>query len=99
MAITADVATIQQASQDVLTTKENINGQLNTLGTLIEELRGGWQGAAALAFGGVMEKYQEEATTLLTALEAISEQLKSTGHAIEANEQDAAQELGKFGVL
>ncbi|GLZ81818.1 ESAT-6-like protein [Actinorhabdospora filicis] len=99
MAIIADVATIQKASQDVLTTKDNIDGQLSALRSLIAELASGWQGQAAGAFNRVMETYNGEAKTLMDALEAISEQLKSTGHSIASNEEASAQVLDKFSAI
>lgn len=99
MAITADVATIQQASQDVILTKENIDGQLASLRNLIGDLASGWQGAAAGAFNRVMETYNNEAKTLMDALEAISEQLKSTGHSIASNEEAAVSAMSKFDAI
>ena len=99
MTIRADVETINQAATDVHNTKQQIDGQLKSLRNLLEEIQGSWKGAAAGAFQGVMQSYDEEATTLMTALEGIGEQLSATGAQIDENEQSGADALGKFNVL
>ncbi|MEV0650245.1 WXG100 family type VII secretion target [Phytomonospora sp. NPDC050363] len=99
MAITADTATIQQAAQDTQTAKDDISGKLTQLRGAMENLGAGWGGQAAASFGRVMEAFDKEGQDLMTALESIAEMLRSTGVAIQENEDAANDAMGKFSIL
>lgn len=99
MAILADVDTINQAATDTQTTKDDIQGKLQTLRGLMEDLAGSWKGAASAKFSQVMQAYDKEGNDIMSALENIAEILKQSGATIQANEENSDAAFDKFGMI
>lgn len=89
------VGTVQDftiAHQQVVDAKEQVEGELKQLWNAISQLQSLWTGSAATAFLTLMNKFDEQAKKLNTALEGIAEQLLAAGSTYEESEvsqQDA----------
>lgn len=93
---TGTPAEFTTAHGHVVTTKENVEGELSNLWNAISQLQSLWKGPAQAAFLKLMHRFDEDAKKLNTALEGIGEQLKLAGSKYEETE---AQQGDVFGSL
>lgn len=84
------------AHQNVVNTKEAVEGELTNLWNAISQLQSLWTGPAQTAFLKMMHRFDEDAKKLNTALEGIGEQLKAAGSRYTESE---AQQQDVFGSL
>jgi WXG100 family type VII secretion target len=90
-----DADTVHQAAVDTFSTKNDVDGILGGLKSLVESLIESWRGAGSTAFGGVMEIWNQESADLMEALQGIGEMLDSSGTAAtETDEADAGSFAG-----
>ena len=66
-------------------------GTLRNIQGTVDTVKGTWSGAAATAFGSLMERFQADAQKLSQALEAIAEQVDSSSATYAKQEEEAAQ--------
>jgi WXG100 family type VII secretion target len=88
----AQTADMNTAAGHVLRVNESIQNELKALQSRLEPLAAGWQGDAARAFTGLMQRWNTDAASLQQALQGIGMQIQKSGQAYEMNE--AAQSSG-----
>ena len=91
-----DHATLHTAANDVRTTRGEVNGQLKTLGAVVDDLAVAWKGVAATSFQQLMTRYNGDASKLLQAMDAIADLLDMSGTQHAANDENQNQMLNKF---
>jgi WXG100 family type VII secretion target len=91
-----DTTTVAQAATDSVNAKLDVDGELQALKALCDDLAAGWTGAGATAFNNVMQTWDAEAAKLLDALQDIADSLDSS--AAEQAEMDAesSSDFGAF---
>jgi WXG100 family type VII secretion target len=94
--VVMDTETVAQAATDTVNAKLEVDGELDALKALCDDLASGWTGQGAAAFANVMQAWDAEAAKLLDALQDIADSLDSS--AAEQAEQDAASssDFGAF---
>ncbi|HEY0450505.1 WXG100 family type VII secretion target [Actinophytocola sp.] len=86
-----EITQFTDAHKKVVSVKEDVEGTLKQVWDQVASLQGEWQGAAATAFTNMMDRFNNDATKLNQALEAIAEQLQAAGstyHEQESSKQD-----------
>ena len=66
-------------------------GTLRSIQSTVDTVKGTWVGAAATAFGSLMERFHADATKLSQALNAIAEQVDSSSATYARQEEEATQ--------
>jgi WXG100 family type VII secretion target len=94
--IQADHATLHTAANDVRAVKEDVDGQLKLLWGVVDDLAVAWQGVASQGFHKLMERWQIDATNLLTAMENIATLLDQSGTRHEVNDEQQQQMLDRI---
>ena len=92
-----DADTAHQAATDTLNTRESVDGNLNTLRNLMEDLSQAWTGAAGTSLQNTMTTWDEKAAQLLDALSDIAEALDSSATASTEQDAEDAAALGAYG--
>lgn len=94
--VVMDTETVAQAATDTVNAKLDVDGELDALKALCDDLAAGWTGQGAAAFANVMQAWDAEAAKLLDALQDIADSLDSS--AAQQAEQDAASsaDFGAF---
>jgi WXG100 family type VII secretion target len=87
---------MQQASQHVMNVNQQIQGQLSTLMGKLEPLTSAWQGQAASSFQTLHQRWQENATKLNQALQAIGEGLAKSQQTYQTQESGNVQDLSRL---
>lgn len=85
--VAMDTETVAQAATDTVNAKLSVDGNLDRLKALCDELAASWTGQGAAAFNQVMQAWDTEAAKLLDALQDIADSLDSS--AAQQAEQDA----------
>ena len=91
MKTTVETMQVTAAKVDGLTM--DIKGLLDQLRGDVEAVGSSWEGAAAVAFRGVMTEWDTSANTLQRALTDIGESIKSSGTAYGASEEDNTRSI------
>ena len=95
VAMTAE--TVHQAAVDTLNAKQDVDGTLAGLRSLVDMLASAWEGQAAVAFQEIMTTWDKESADLQDALENIATMLDSSATATE--DQDAESQSDFTGLL
>lgn len=92
MAFEVDQQTLHAAANDVRSTRQDVDGDLNRLRGVIDQLAGTWRGGAAISFQNLMQRWNEDTRKLLVALDGIGELLDQSGtqHQVTDEAQQAA---------
>jgi WXG100 family type VII secretion target len=85
--VAMDTETVAQAATDTVNAKLDVDGELDALKALCDDLAAGWSGQGAAAFANVMQAWDVEAAKLLDALQDIADNLDSS--AAQQAEMDA----------
>ena len=85
--VAMDTETVAQAATDTVNAKLSVDGNLDRLKALCDELAASWSGQGAAAFAQVMTAWDTEAAKLLDALQDIADSLDSS--AAQQAEMDA----------
>jgi WXG100 family type VII secretion target len=88
---TGTVAEFTESHKKTIAVKEDVEATLKQVWDTVVGLQGEWKGAAATAFGNMMQRFDTNAKNLNAALEAIAEQLLAAGSTYdekEASQQD-----------
>jgi len=87
---------MQRAAQQVLSTNEQIQGQLRSLQSQLAPLAGAWQGQASTAFQQLMERWNIDAAKLNQALEGIGTAIQGSGRSYQQAEEQHAQSMSSI---
>lgn len=96
MAYEAEVATLHQAASDTRSTRTEIDGDLRKLWGVVDNLAMAWKGAASTGFQSLMQRWNEDNTKLLKALDDIADLLDKTGTTTQVNDEEQQQMLSRF---
>jgi len=94
--VAMDAATMAQAARDTFAAKQDVDGNLDTLKALCDDLAASWTGRGATAFANVMLAWDAEAAKLLDALQDIGENLDKSGVAQSEMDDESGSELSAF---
>jgi WXG100 family type VII secretion target len=97
--ISAEEGALRRGAQAVAETKQGIDQQVKKVRGEIEQLRGFWQGGAAVAFTGLMSRWDEQARSLnevLVTLEAALSGTEKDQAATEESHQSTISGLGSM---
>ncbi|QSB06014.1 WXG100 family type VII secretion target [Natronoglycomyces albus] len=97
--IAMDAATVRKAASDVRTTRSDVDGELNGIRGICDNLAAGWTGQAGASFQNAMNHWDQNANRLLTALDDIADMLDGGANQQEAQDQEQAAEFNKFDAL
>ncbi|GIG60650.1 hypothetical protein Lfu02_50220 [Longispora fulva] len=85
-------STLHSGATDVRDVRTEVDGLLGRLkGVVVEDLSGAWKGNAAGAFQTLMQRWDDDARKLLTALSDIADLLDKAGAQHHANEERNTQ--------
>ncbi|WP_441246061.1 WXG100 family type VII secretion target [Kitasatospora sp. McL0602] len=78
-----------------------VQGEIQRLNTLVDEIKAGWQGQAATAYGQLQARFNEDATALNKVLDEIKQAIEATTKLYSATEQEQQSSMthagGSFG--
>ncbi len=57
---------------------QQVQGEIQRLNTLVDEIKAGWQGEAANAYGQLQARFNEDATALNKVLDEIKQAIEAT---------------------
>jgi WXG100 family type VII secretion target len=81
------VEDMARAGQHVLDVDADVQTDLVALRGHLAPLQGAWSGDAAMAFAGLMERWDADARSLSEALRAIGEAIQGSGRTYDQQEQ------------
>ncbi|MFG2142476.1 WXG100 family type VII secretion target [Streptomyces sp. NPDC048650] len=88
--ILVNFATIQQASQDVRGTANNIRQQLDDLEAGVKKIAASWEGAAQEGYQARQREWDQRAASLHSTLEAIAKALDQAAQNYQSTEHKNA---------
>ncbi|GAA4217954.1 WXG100 family type VII secretion target [Actinocatenispora rupis] len=92
-----DHATLHTAANDVRSTRDEIQGDLNKLESLVQQdLESAWKGTAAGSFQTLMQRWHEDSKTLMQAMADIADLLDKSGTQHQQNDENQQQMLDKI---
>jgi len=94
--ISVDYATLNQASSDVSSTRNDVDGELKKLRGVVGDLAGAWRGQASSGFQNVMTRFDGDANALLTALQDIGDLLQKAGAQHQSTDEAQSETMNKF---
>jgi WXG100 family type VII secretion target len=94
VAMTAE--TVEQAAIDTMNAKLEVDGNLQSLKGLCDNLAASWGGAGAAAFQEVMLVWDQEASDLLEALQNIADMLDASAAATVEQDLDSQNDFASF---
>lgn len=94
--VAMDTETVAQGATDTVNAKLSVDGNLDRLKALCDELAASWTGAGATAFNQVMQQWDAESAKLLEALQEIADQLDSSSAAQAEMDADSQSDFSNF---
>ncbi|PKK15635.1 MAG: WXG100 family type VII secretion target [Thermomonospora sp. CIF 1] len=94
-----DRAAMAQAAQDIEQSANAIRGMQNQLASAKDQLRSHWEGDASMAFEAVFNRFNEDFSRVLKALDGMHESLVQTRITYEAREEAAQQSVNRVQAL
>ncbi|MGA8112397.1 MAG: WXG100 family type VII secretion target [Actinocatenispora sp.] len=92
-----DHATLHTAAKDVRSTRDEIQGDLSKLESLVQQdLASAWQGTAAASFQQLMNRWHDDSKTLMQAMADIADLLDKSGTNHEVTDQNQQQMIDKI---
>jgi WXG100 family type VII secretion target len=88
---------MRTASQHVFEVRDQIQAQLGQLRSQLAPLEGSWRGDASVAFGQLMQRWNDDATRINRALQAIGESIQASGADYRAVEEQNAGATSRIG--
>lgn len=92
---------LTRGAQLVAEARQELDAQLKALGGKLQNIGGQWVGAGSAAFTQAMQRWNEDASTIIRSLDAFEEKLKaseSTYTAADSEQQAAFTRLsGRLG--
>ena len=99
MSIELDHATLVAAAQDVRATRDEVDGDLKRVANTVAELSGGWKGSASARFQELMNRWNDDAAKLTSAMADIADLLDKSGSQHQANEDEQARVFNSLSGL
>ncbi|HEY4021595.1 MAG TPA: WXG100 family type VII secretion target [Pseudonocardiaceae bacterium] len=87
---------LQRAGTQMEDTNSQLMSNLSKLASECEQIRGTWQGAAAIAFTNLMSRFEEDAKNLNNSLQQISEAIGANATNYRQQEQEAQQSMSSI---
>jgi WXG100 family type VII secretion target len=84
----AELGTLIKAASDVRATRDGLAKDITTVESVVATLLATWAGAASQRFKTLMDQWEKDAHTIVTALEGFASQLETT-HNIKRDAEDA----------
>ncbi|MBX3094848.1 MAG: WXG100 family type VII secretion target [Cryobacterium sp.] len=97
--ISAEEGALRRGAQAVNEAKAGIDQQVRKVRGEIDQLRGFWQGGAAVAFTGLMTRWDEQATKLNDVLVTLEAALSGTEKDQAATEEQHSQTISGLGSM
>jgi len=94
--VAMDTETVAQAATDTVNAKLSVDGNLDRLKALCDELAASWSGQGAAAFANVMQAWDAEAAKLLDALQDIADSLDASSAAQAEQDAASSSDFGAF---
>jgi WXG100 family type VII secretion target len=91
-----DADTVAQAATDTVNAKLSVDGNLDRLKALCDELAASWTGQGATAFANLMLQWDAEAAKLLDALQDIADNLDASAAAQAEMDSESNSEFSAF---
>ena len=92
-----DLEQMRMAGQHVFEVNDEVQSELSQLGAALDSLLARWRGDAAMSFGNVRMRWDNEARSLNDALRGIGDTLMA-GHAdYTARQQSQSEVFGRIG--
>lgn len=96
MAFEVDHATLHTAASDTRATRTEVEGDLRKLWGVVDDLAIAWQGQASTGFQNLMQRWNDDVSKLLTAMDNIADLLDKTATTHQVNDEQQQQMLDKF---
>ena len=97
--ISAEEGALRRGAQAVGEAKQGIDQQVKKVRGEIDQLRGYWQGGAAVAFTGLMTNWDEQARKLNEVLVTLEEALSGTEKDQAATEEEHSSTISGLGSM
>lgn len=97
--ISAEEGALRRGAQAVNEAKAGIDQQVKKVRGEIEQLRGYWQGGAAVAFTGLMTNWDEQARKLNEVLVVLENALAGTEKDQAATEEEHSSTISGLGSM
>ena len=94
--VAMDPETVAKAAADTVAAKLDVDGELDALKSLCDELAAAWTGGGATAFQNVMLQWDAEAAKLQDALQDIADSLDSSAAAQAEEDLNSSSEFAGF---
>ncbi|AKE40611.1 WXG domain-containing protein [Corynebacterium kutscheri] len=78
-------------------TNNEVQAELTRLRGVVDSVRGAWAGQAQVSFDSLMQRWNQSATELQQALQAISDNIRSNARNFDSVEADNAQAFANVG--
>lgn len=85
-----------RAGRRALRVDEQIQADLATLRSQVAAIGGGWRGAAATSFNGLMQQWDTSARKLSGALQGIGGSIVASGRSYEQTETEQAARISEI---
>ncbi len=97
--ISAEEGALRRGAQAVNETKAGIDQQVKNVRGEIEQLRGYWQGSAAVSFTTLMNSWDEQARKLNNVLVTLEDALSGTERDAAATEEEHQSTISGLGSM
>lgn len=87
---------MQRAAAQVQQVNDQVQARLSQLRNQLAPLAGAWQGEAATAFHGLMERWNTDAAQLSQALRGIGEAIQTSGRSYQQAEESQQQSMSSI---
>ncbi|MFI5534588.1 WXG100 family type VII secretion target [Kitasatospora sp. NPDC051853] len=75
----------------------SVQGEIQRLNTLVDEIKAGWRGQAAAAYQQLQTRFNEDATKLNQVLDEIRQAIVATTQAYTATEEEQRAAMNSGG--
>jgi WXG100 family type VII secretion target len=96
MAFEVDQQTLHAAATDVRSTRSDVDGDLNRLRAVIDQLAVAWRGQAGMGFQTLMQRWNEDTRQLLVALDGIADMLDRSGTEHQLTDETQQQAMNRI---
>lgn len=86
---TASAEELAALAKRIIDVDTQTQGTLRSVQSTVDTVKGTWSGAAATAFGSLMDRFHSDAQRLQQALQGIAEQIDSSSATYARQEEEA----------
>ncbi|WP_017976769.1 WXG100 family type VII secretion target [Actinopolyspora halophila] len=91
-----DAELMQKSAAQVEEVRNNVDQAVNKLQGEIDPVIASWHGNASRTFQKLMDQFRENANTITTQLQEISDNIKSSGQDYAQRDEEQAAEVSKI---